>query len=68
MLPGVLYTVQCTCTLCTSIATLSNVADQIVKGPSTSQALKGILTAGPYKAVRYSLAKLKKMFKSMIIQ
>ncbi len=39
---------------------------QVVKGPSSSQALKGILTAGPYKAARYSLVKLQKMLKSML--
>lgn len=38
---------------------------QIVARSSTSQALKGILSAGAVKTVRYSLAKLRKMFKSM---
>lgn len=37
----------------------------IVAMSSTSQALKGILSAGAVKTVRYSLAKLRKMFKSM---
>jgi hypothetical protein len=49
--------------LCKKVAVLSGW--QVVKGPSSSQALKGILTAGPYKAALYSLAKLKKMVKSL---
>jgi len=36
----------------------------IVRGPSMSQAIKGVLTAGVIKACRYSLAKLQKMVKS----
>ena len=36
----------------------------IVKGPAVGQAAKGILTAGAYKTVLYSYAKLVKMVKS----
>jgi len=36
------------------------------KNKLVSQALKGIFTAGPVKAVKYSAAKLKKMIKSLI--
>merc|ERR1719228_2227080 len=35
---------------------------EIVSKTDKSQAMKGILTAGPLKAATYSLAKLKKMF------
>jgi len=37
----------------------------IVQESSSPQAIKGIITAGPLKTVQYSVAKLKKMFKSM---
>jgi len=37
----------------------------IVQRASTPQAVKGVVTAGPYKAMQYSVAKLKKMFKSL---
>eukprot|EP00088_Acartia_fossae_P033415 TRINITY_DN3420_c0_g1_i10.p1 TRINITY_DN3420_c0_g1~~TRINITY_DN3420_c0_g1_i10.p1 ORF type:complete len:376 (+),score=11.87 TRINITY_DN3420_c0_g1_i10:56-1183(+) len=37
----------------------------IVQRSSTPQALKGIISAGPYKAAVYSSAKLKKMMKSL---
>ena len=37
----------------------------IVTTASTSQAIKGIFSAGLVKTVRYSLAKLGKMFKSL---
>ena len=37
----------------------------IVQRSSTPQALKGLISAGPSKAFTYSLAKLKKMFKSL---
>ncbi|XP_045592279.1 phosphatidate cytidylyltransferase, mitochondrial [Procambarus clarkii] len=47
-------------------------ADVIVKGiqdivkiPSVTQSLKGILTAGAIKSIRYSWSKLKKMWKSL---
>jgi len=39
--------------------------ETIVQRSSTPQALKGILSAGPYKATKYSATKLTKMFKSM---
>ena len=38
----------------------------VMKKQLTNQALKGILTAGPAKAVKYSSAKLKKMMKSLM--
>ena len=38
---------------------------QIVQRSSTPQAVKGLVSAGPIKATKYSLAKLKKMFKSL---
>ena len=37
----------------------------IVTTASTSQAIKGIFSAGLVKTVRYSLAKLGKMFNSL---
>jgi len=38
----------------------------LVASTDKSQAAKGVLTAGPRKAVKYAGAKLKKMFKSQM--
>ena len=38
---------------------------KIVANPSMSQAAKGVISAGVFKTVKYSSAKLAKMFKSM---
>ena len=38
---------------------------RIVGATALTQAVKGVLTAGGVKTVKYSTAKLKKMFKSM---
>ncbi|XP_050524895.1 phosphatidate cytidylyltransferase, mitochondrial [Daktulosphaira vitifoliae] len=46
---------------------VSNSINQIVFYTSLTQSLKGILTAGLLKSIIYSLSKLKKMFKSMVI-
>ena len=48
-----------------STAMIQKSIGNIVQQSSTPQAVKGLITAGPYKAVQYSFAKLKKMFKSM---
>ena len=44
---------------------LIKVVGDIVATTDKSQAVKGILTAGARKTVVYSLAKLRKMFKSL---
>lgn len=36
----------------------------IIKGPATTQSLKGLLTAGLRKSVRYAAAKVGKWWKS----
>lgn len=39
--------------------------NNIVQGPTKSQSLKGILTAGPWTSLKYSAKKIRKMVKSM---
>merc|ERR1719412_2267150 len=44
---------------------LNTCLQHVVRGPSITQAAKGILTAGTSKSFRYGLAKLKKGIKSL---
>ena len=46
-------------------ALVGNALAKIVRGSSVSQAARGIVTAGPLKTVKYSWAKLVKMYKSL---
>lgn len=45
---------------------LKNALQKIVTRSSITQAVKGIITAGPAKTITYSMAKLQKMVKSQI--
>ena len=47
---------------------ISDCLKAIVKGPAISQAFKGIVSAGGYKTVVYSYAKLMKMVKSIQVK
>lgn len=47
-------------------AALSRGIAAIVRGPAVVQAAKGIATAGPAKALLYSIAKLRRSFQSAL--
>lgn len=48
-----------------SVDLIGRALAKIIAGPSVSQAAKGILSAGAVKTVKYSAAKLRKMYKSL---
>ena len=48
-----------------SVELIGRALAKIIGGTSVSQAVKGIFSAGALKTVKYSAAKLRKMYKSL---